>query len=731
MDLNLKLPDKQLKMLDLSNNEKIEYCSPYDISMNGELKEDGYIVVTNKYLYIIDDNGIDKTIAIREIESIVCEPKVGQGLLVVKRISNDYDELLVRFSMKHVSRISYITRGILNIRDDIKKVIVAREFRKTCSICGRPMRGRKTCPKCSGGENVLFKFIKLCASYKLHLIVIACLMLMISFLELVKPKIQQVFIDEYLTTGKGTFKSVMIFFALMLGATLLSIIIESVKYWLCNIMGNGIAMDLRRVVYEKVQKLSMSFINDRRPGAIMNRMTRDTNSIKGFMQEAFSGMFSCIINMIAAIIVMFSISVKLTLITVIFVPISLSISIAFYKDIHRRFHMQWVHSDRINSGLQDVLSGMRIVKSFGTENDEAANFEKLTSDYSKVQIQNEKFWASLYPCLTFIMGLGVYAVSYFGGIGVLEENITLGQLTQLISYAWILFGPLEWMTFLPRRITELITSLERIYDILDEEPDIGNKENSISHDIEGKVEFKNVRFGYHSYNPVLEKIDLSVKPGEMIGLVGASGTGKSTMINLIMRLHDVDDGEILIDGINIENLNVEKYHSQLGIVLQENFLFAGTIYNNLKFAKPDATEEEIIRAAKIANAHDFIMKTPDGYNTYVGEHGFNLSGGERQRLSIARAVLNNPRILILDEATSNLDTESEYLIQKALERLRAGCTTFAIAHRLSTLKDADRLVVLDGHHIAEVGTHNELMEREGIYYKLVTTQLEMQKLKTT
>ncbi len=214
----------------------------------------------------------------------------------------------------------------------------------------------------------------------------------------------------------------------------------------------------------------------------------------------------------------------------------------------------------------------------------------------------------------------------------------------------------------------------------------------------------------------------------MIGLVGASGTGKSTMINLIMRLYEVDDGQLLIDGVDINNLKISNYHSQIGVVLQENFLFAGTIYNNLRFAKPDATEEEIIMAAKMANAHDFILKTPDGYNTYVGEHGFNLSGGERQRLAIARAILNHPKLLILDEATSSLDTESEYLIQKALERLTAGCTTFAIAHRLSTLKDADRLVVIDGHQIAEVGTHNELMEKQGIYYGLVTAQLQMQKL---
>ena len=226
----------------------------------------------------------------------------------------------------------------------------------------------------------------------------------------------------------------------------------------------------------------------------------------------------------------------------------------------------------------------------------------------------------------------------------------------------------------------------------------------------------------------LRSVDLDVKKGEMIGLVGASGTGKSTMINLIMRLYDVDRGTITVDGIDLRDIKQESFHSQLGVVLQETFLFSGTILNNIRFAKPDATMEEIIKAAKAANAHDFICKTPDGYNTYVGERGFNLSGGERQRIAIARAILNNPRLLILDEATSALDTESEYLIQQALDRLTEGRTTFAIAHRLSTLRNADRLVVIDGHEIAEVGTHDELLEKKGIYYGLVTAQLQMAKL---
>ena len=243
-------------------------------------------------------------------------------------------------------------------------------------------------------------------------------------------------------------------------------------------------------------------------------------------------------------------------------------------------------------------------------------------------------------------------------------------------------------------------------------------------EIKGEITFDHATFGYKSYQPVLEDINAVIKPGEMIGIVGASGTGKSTLINLLMRLYETDDGRILVDGTDMKDISRRSYHSQLGVVLQETFLFSGTIIDNIKFSKPDATIEEIIRAAKLANAHDFITKLPDGYNTYVGEKGYTLSGGERQRIAIARAILPNPNILILDEATASLDTENEFMIQKALERLTKGKTTFAIAHRLSTLKNADRIMVIDGHHIAEIGTHAELLERKGIYYNLYNAQIQ-------
>ena len=324
--------------------------------------------------------------------------------------------------------------------------------------------------------------------------------------------------------------------------------------------------------------------------------------------------------------------------------------------------------------------------------------------------------------LAFFMGMGVVIVVYFGGRDVFAGKMSAGELYQFISYTLLLFQYINWLGRLPQELSRLTSSLERIYDVLAQDV-VAEAEDVSDIEITGEVTFDHATFGYKSYQPVLEDINAVIKPGEMIGIVGASGTGKSTLINLLMGLYQIDDGRLLIDGHDMREVSRASYHSQLGVVLQETFLFSGTIIDNIRFSKPEATQEEIIRAAKLANAHDFISKLPNGYNTYVGEKGYSLSGGERQRIAIARAILPDPKLLILDEATASLDTESEFMIQTALDRLTNGKTTFAIAHRLSTLKNADRIMVIDGRHIAEIGTHQELLDRKGIYYNLFTAQM--------
>lgn len=729
MELKVKLPKEINDLFQLSKNEEIKYSSPYDINRKGEYTSTSYGVVTNKRLIVIEEGKIVYEKALQDITLMKCESQVNNGIFIVKEKADQITRLIARFSMKHISRFASIAKGGMLLIEGSEKMIENREYEKTCPICGRALPGTRVCPKCEDKNVTLMKFVRLCTNYKKQFIKVSIMMLFASAVNLLGPMFQRQFIDNTLMSGHGNFNDVIRFIVIMSVITILSIWTRYLRSLWSAQLGAGISMDIRQRLYHKMQILTLSFIQDRRPGELMNRINSDSANIRKFMEDAFGSIFYLIVLMIGAITVMVTISPGLTILSVVFLPLALSLSVGFRKVIHRRFHMQFRRGDDNNSALQDVISGIRVVKSYGKEQYESDRFKEVSETYAKIQKNNEVFWAAFYPMLTFIMGMGIYFVTALGGLKALDGDLTVGQLLQFTTYASMLYGPLGWMTHLPRMIVQMLTSLERIYDVLDEQPKIQNKEHAISREIQGDVTFKDVSFGYRSYETVLDKVNFEIKKGEMIGIVGASGTGKSTLINLVMHLYDVDDGELRIDGININDYRIENFHDQIGVVLQETFLFSDTILNNMRFAKPDATYEEIIRAAKMANAHDFICKTPNGYNTYVGEKGYNLSGGERQRIAIARAILNDPKILILDEATSSLDTESEYLIQKALQRLTAGRTTLAIAHRLSTLKDADRLIVIDGHNIAESGTHNELLEKKGIYYNLVTAQLQMQTLK--
>ena len=739
MNLNYKLPDACLEVLSLAEGEDLWYCVPIDLVFdNGpKLAREAYtyetwLAVTPLRLFILHNGAITAEFALKDCRKIKCEHQVNNGILTVTDL-RDKQICVARFSMRHIIRVSYVARGAQSIIDSLHKNdmavqverVVSQEPEKYCEKCGRALPGTSHCPYCEGQGVVFKKFMNLCGDYVNKLLLISLLMILSAAINLISPMIQQHFIDNALSTGTGTWNDLWFFvgttFVLLVGRILVSVY----RYWCCVKLGAELSMTMRRKLYYKIQTLSLSFLNKRKPGELMNRVAHDTQRIRMFMEEVFSEMFSTLLTMIVSLVMMLLISWKMTLLSMVFIIIVFVITRAFWHYIRTIFHKQWIKADDLSSNLQDIISGMRVVKSFGKEERETERFTQKANAYASISKRNETFWAIFYPLLTFLMGAGTYIAVFFGGRDVLSGNMSLGQLVQFMTYTGYLFGPLSWMTHLPRSVMQMITSLNRIYDVLDENPQVADTPKSKEHLIQGAFSFQDVSFGYESYEPVLENISFEVKPGEMIGLVGASGTGKSTLINLIMRLYDVDQGQITIDGVDIRDIKTECLHSQIGVVLQETFLFSGSILANIRFAKQDATLAEVIQAAKAANAHDFICKTPDGYNTYVGEHGYNLSGGERQRIAIARAILNNPRLLILDEATSALDTESEFLIQLALDRLVKGRTTFAIAHRLSTLRNADRLVVIDKHGVAEIGTHNELLEKKGIYYGLVTAQLAM------
>ena len=720
MILKYDISPKILEKIPLSDDERLYYSIPYDIDEKGEWIKGAYLFVTTRNIHIFDGETIKETIEIKDLSNAKAEAKVGGGILVVTK--DGEDTVLVHYSARHLSRYAYIARGINILISGRFEEVESKEYEKMCPKCGRAIPGTKNCPKCSKEGGFLKEFIGLAKPYKKDFFGVFVLMVLVAITTLLNPEIQKHLINDVLK-GDGGFKKAMVFLAIMFSLSIAIVVINYLKSNASTKLGAKISADLRMKLFKKYQELPLSFINDRRPGELLNRITQDTTAIREFLEDVFCNLFAVLFIFIWDIIFMMVLNFKLAILTFITVPLVVILIVGFRKAVYRIFHLQFRKNDDVSSDLQDVISGMRVVKTYGREEEEATRFKGLSREFARTQRRNETFWAIFYPMISFLMGMGAVIVVYFGGLDVFAGKMSAGELYQFITYTTLLFQYINWMSWLPRELTVLTSSIERINDILNQEIEEKDPATMKDMEIEGEITFDHATFGYKSYEPVLENINVVVNKGEMIGIVGASGTGKSTLINLLMGLYQVDDGKLLIDKTDIKDIKSKSFHSQLGVVLQETFLFSGTILDNIRFSKPDATYEEIVKAAKTANAHDFICNTPDGYNTYVGEKGYTLSGGERQRIAIARAILTNPRLLILDEATASLDTENEFMIQKALERLTEGKTTFAIAHRLSTLRKADRIMVIDGHNIAEIGTHEELLNKKGMYYNLYKAQI--------
>ena len=493
---------------------------------------------------------------------------------------------------------------------------------------------------------------------------------------------------------------------------------------LMNFIGQRVVADIRNRLYQVIQTQSMSFFTKNQTGILMSRITNDVNSMQGAVSEAVTSLLKDSFTLICLMFVIFYRDWQLALVAMVIFPVTIYPIATFGRKIRKLATRTQVTMGSLTTLLQETISGARIVKAFGREDYESSRFSRENENLLKLTLKSVTISAVSSPFMEFLGGVGIAAIIFYGGYQVIQGVSTPGTFFSFLAALILLYEPIKRLTNVNNTIQQGIAGAQRVFSIIDAVPEIRNKPEAIPLPAISKaIDIRNVTFRYED-TPVLKQINLTVRAGEAVAFVGMSGGGKTTLVNLIPRFYDVSEGQILIDGRDIRDVTMESLRAQIGIVTQQTILFNDTVRNNIIYGDVEKTEADVIRAAKAANAHHFIMNLPDGYDTVIGEQGTKLSGGERQRISIARALLKDAPILVLDEATSSLDTEAEIEVQEALENLMKGRTTLVIAHRLSTIRNADRIVVLVNGEIVEEGTHEALLDKKGEYFRLYQMQFK-------
>ncbi len=730
--LDAKLPPELEQIVaKASPDGEIRFCQQSDLDFAGCFAP-SYLILKGKRLIAADAEGVRAEVELAAAKEVRIVELLG-GSSLVAAMADGSETRLVRYSRALVPEFGVFCRLLNNQIEGIPVEPPEPEGEALCPRCGNPLPERgANCPACINFFAVFRRLLGLLESHRSRLAVLLAATLVGVLAQVGPPYLTKEITDGVILGGQVGRLPTLVGGMLLCG--LVYFLSRYAATYLSSWLSARLIADLRSRLHAHLQKLRMGYFSKREAGELVSRVMHDTQELQHFLIDGLPYLFVNTLSFFAIAAVLLWLDWKLALVVFVPVPVLIFGVRWIWKSLHSLFQKEGNRWATLHTVLGESMRGLKAVKAAGQEDERSARFAGLNSDVFGLVVAIDRSYAAFSEGTYWVMSMAVAVVWFLAAARVAGhvpgETLTLGDITAYVGYMWMFYGPLQWFTVIANWMNHAFASAERIFSVLDAEPEVYDPPDARpAPAFRGHVEFRDAHFSYERGKEVIKGISLDIRPGEMIGLVGKSGAGKSTIINLLCRFFDVDSGEIRIDSNPVKELRLLDLRRQIGIVMQDPFLFRASLLENIRYGHPEATFADVVKAAKAAHAHDFIVDKEFGYDTIVGEGGITLSGGERQRIAIARAILHNPPILILDEATSSVDSETEKAIQEAIAELIRDRTVIAIAHRLATLRNATRLVVVEEGRIAEIGSHNELMQKNGIYAGLVRTQTELNKLR--
>ncbi len=692
-----------------------------------DIYSEGYLVLTENQLVRLWGENFEG-FELSKIQGMRVEELISSCRLCIESDGNE--KLISYFSFSCKDDAYRLVRFYEKRRDNeiiSEDDIIKESF---CPKCGMRYADseRKFCINCMDKGRIIKRMSVFFLKYKLKMLIILLLLVVMSALAVITPYISSGFYyDEVLSADGNFFGQIVFVLTIIISLRIFRLLVNVFNDIVSTKISALIVNDIKKTIFKSIERLSVSFFTNRSTGGLMNQVNNDSNRIYWFFVDGLPVIVINAVQFITVFIIMMCINPLLTVLSLLMAPVVAILIGKLFRHSQKLHFRRYSKERAMNSLLSDLLTGIRVVKTFSREKTETKRFDKASTNLARESKKISLFSGTAFPMVNQLVYLGVIVVWGVGGWMIIDGSfgLTYGMLLTFIAYIGMIYDPLYSFVNMMQSASESFSAMSRLFEIMDAVPEVKQSEHPVKREsFEGRVTFNNVKFSYVKNRRILDGISFDIAAGGNIGIVGHTGVGKSTIANLIMRLYDVEEGEILIDGVNVKDMSFEDLHKNIAIVSQETYLFVGTILENIRYACPEATNADVVRAAKAAGAHDFIIKLPEGYETKVGFGYKELSGGEKQRVSIARALLRDPKILILDEATAAMDTQTERQIQDTLDELSKTRTTITIAHRLSTLRNADYLIVIKDKKMPEYGSPAELIRKRGIYYNLYMLQLE-------